>query len=346
MRTTNYMYTLLILQNMKNLFLSTLLIPLFATFSYAQNVDFKNKNFGFQITSVPNKTAAITTVDYWGDKSVVIPQKATYNGVDFSVESIAFWLKNNPSSWATSITIPQSIKYIEFDSFYNSNFTITDLIIEDSKDELDCTALRSINDCRQGQFARTNLKNLYLGRDLTYYKYYSYSSWTKFPPFEWVSYSKQYGTAGLENITIGKYVTDISHFSDFYNYKELKSITLNCTTPPALPEPISGTFSNLQYISLRIIVPKGYLDVYKGTYPWNQFLNISEAEETAIENIENTQISYSISNGSLVFTSPCDFSVYQMNGTLLYKGHSCSYKFPQKGMYIVKYSNGSYKVVI
>ena len=166
----------------KRFFLCTLPIALSTTFLFAQNVDFKNKNFGFIIKSVPNKTVAITTVDYWGDNSVVIPQTATYNGIDFSVESIEFWLNNNPASWATSITIPQSIKNIGFDSFYNSNFTITDLIIEDSKEELDCTALQYINDCRIGQFARTRLKNLYLGRNLTYYKYFSYSAWTKFRP--------------------------------------------------------------------------------------------------------------------------------------------------------------------
>lgn len=334
----------------KRFFLCTLPIALSTTFLFAQNVDFKNKNFGFIIKSVPNKTVAITTVDYWGDNSVVIPQTATYNGIDFSVESIEFWLNNNPASWATSITIPQSIKNIGFDSFYNSNFTITDLIIEDSKEELDCTALQYINDCRIGQFARTRLKNLYLGRNLTYYKYFSYSAWTKFPPFEWVSYSKGgetgLGTAGLENVIIGKYVTDISHFSQFYNYKKLKKITLNCTTPPSLPEPLSSTFNNLQYISLQIIVPKGSLDVYKETYPWNQFLNISEKEVTAIENIENTYVLHSISNGSLRFTSPCDFCIYQMDGTLLYKGYSSYYKFPQKGMYIIKYLNGSYKIVI
>lgn len=330
--------------------ISTLLIALFTTLSFAQQIDFKNKNFGFKIISVPNRTAAITSVDYWGDNAVVIPQKATYNGIEFTVESIGFWINNNPSSWATSITIPQSVNYIDFDSFYNSNLTITDLIIEDSKEELDCTALQYINDCKSGQFARTRLKNLYLGRNLTYYKYYSYSAWTKFPPFEWVSINSNgetgLGTAGLENIIIGKYVTDISHFSLFYNYQKLKSITLNCTTPPNLPEPLSSTFSNLQYISLQIIVPKGSLNVYKETYPWNQFLNISEAEETAIEKIEKSYVSHSISNGTLSFTTPCNFCVYQMDGTLLYKGYSNSYKFPKKGMYIVKYSNGSYKIAI
>ena len=331
----------------KVFFLWTLLVPLIATSLSAQVVDFKEKNFGFKITSVPDRTVAITTVDYWGDKSIVIPQTASYNGIDFSVETIGFWLNDNPSSWATSVTIPPSIKNIEFDSFYNSNFTINDIIIEDSKDVLDCSALQYINDCRSGQFTRTKLKNLYLGRDLTYYKYYSYSAWSIFPPFEYVSITSKngetgLGTVALENITIGKYVTDISHFSDFSFYKNLKSITLNCTTPPTM----SGAFSNMQYISMRILVPKGSLNVYKETYPWNQFLNISETEETPIENIEATQISHSISNGSLVFTSPCDFSVYDMDGSLLYKGFSDNYNFPRKGLYIVKYSNGSYKIVI
>lgn len=335
----------------KILLLSTLFVPLFATFSSAQKVDFKDKNYGFEITSVPNKTVAITTVDYWGDNSVVIPQIATYNGIKFSVESIKFWINNNPSTWAKSITIPPSIKVINFDSFYNTDFTITDLIIEDSKEELDCTALQYINDCRAGQFARTKLKNLYLGRDLTYYKYFSYSAWTKYPPFEWVScISKDgvtgLGTAALEHITIGQYVTDISHFSQFYNYANLKSITLNCSTPPSLPQPLSTTFSNMQYISLQITVPKGSLNVYKTTYPWNQFLNISELEATAIENIDNTNILHSISNGSLIFTLPCNFSVYQIDGTLLYEGYSDKYHFPQKGMYIVKYLNSSYKIII
>lgn len=330
-------------------FFSILFDSLFALVAFAQTIDFYNQNFGFEILSVPNKTVAIKSVDYWGDYAVVIPQTATYNGIEFTVEQINF--VESPSSWAKSITIPKSINYIEFDSFYNNAFTITDITIEDSEEELDCTALKNINDCRAGQFSRTKLKNLYLGRNLTYYKYYSYSSWTKFPPFEWTSITSSngetgLGTAGLENLIIGEKVTDISHFSLFQYYKELKSITLKCKTPPSLPTPITTTFSNLQYISLQIIVPKGSLNVYKETYPWNQFLNISEAEEASVERIEDTQIQHSISNGTLRFTSPCNFVVYRLDGTRLYKGYSDCYNLPQKGMYIVKYLDQTFKIVI
>lgn len=330
-------------------FFGILFDSLFALVAFAQTIDFYNQNFGFEILSVPNKTVAIKSVDYWGDYAVVIPQTATYNGIEFTVEQINF--VESPSYWAKSITIPKSINYIEFDSFYNNAFTITDITIEDSDEELDCTALKNINDCRAGQFSRTKLKNLYLGRNLTYYKYYSYSSWTKFPPFEWTSITSSngetgLGTAGLENLIIGEKVTDISHFSLFQYYKELKSITLKCKTPPSLPTPITMTFSNLQYISLQIIVPKGSLNVYKETYPWNQFLNISEAEEASVERIEDTQIQHSISNGTLRFTSPCNFVVYRLDGTRLYKGYSDCYNLPQKGMYILKYLDHTFKIVI
>lgn len=329
---------------------SILFVSLFALVAFAQKIDFYNQNFGFEIISVSNKTVAIKSVDYWGDYAVVIPQTATYNGIDFTVEQIDFF-RNSPSSWAKSITIPKSINYIGFDSFYNTAFTITDIIIEDSDEELDCTALQYINDCRAGQFTRTKLKNLYLGRNLTYYKYYSYSSWTKFPPFQYALITSSdgetgLGTAGLENLIIGENVTDISHFDLFQYYKELKTITLKCKTPPSLPTPITMTFSNLQYISLQIIVPKGSLNVYKETYPWNQFLNISEAEEASVERIEDTKIQHSISNGTLRFTSPCNFVVYRLDGTCLYKGYSDYYNLPQKGMYIVKYLDQTFKIVI
>ncbi len=318
---------------------------MFALVAFAQKIDFYNQNFGFEILSVPNKTVAIKSVEYWGDYAIVIPQTATYNGIDFTVERIDFF-NSWPANWAKSITIPKSINYIEFDSFYNNGFTITDITIEDSDEELDCTALKNINDCKNGQFAYTKLKNLYLGRNLTYY-----SNWTEYPPFKWVSITSSkgetgLGTAGLENLIIGEKVTDISHFDQFQYYTELKSITLKCKTPPNLPLPLSTTFSNIQYISLQIIVPKGSLNVYKETYPWNQFLNISEAEEASVERIEDTQIQHSISNGTLRFTLPCNFVVYRLDGTCLYQGYSDCYNLPQKGMYIVKYLNQTFKIII
>lgn len=326
-------------------FFSILFVSMFALVAFAQKIDFCNQNFGFEILSVPNKTVAIKSVEYWGDYAIVIPQTATYNGIDFTVERIDFF-NSWPANWAKSITIPKSINYIEFDSFYNNGFTITDITIEDSDEELDCTALKNINDCKNGQFAYTKLKNLYLGRNLTYY-----SNWTEYPPFKWVSITSSkgetgLGTAGLENLIIGEKVTDISHFDQFQYYTELKSITLKCKTPPNLPLPLSTTFSNIQYISLQIIVPKGSLNVYKETYPWNQFLNISEAEEASVERIEDTQIQHSISNGTLRFTLPCNFVVYRLDGTCLYQGYSDCYNLPQKGMYIVKYLNQTFKIII
>lgn len=73
-----------------------------------------------------------------------------------------------------------------------------------------------------------------------------------------------------------------------------------------------------------LYVPKGTIDKYKSTFGWNQFVYIEEGIPNGIQRIE--------------MEKPEEKEIYMPNGTRIEK--------PQKGLNIIKYSDGATKKVI
>lgn len=231
-----------------------------AVYAARFNYDFKAGNLYYVIKSLPDRTVVVSEGDA-SDGIYDIPEKVVYQGLDFDVvgiQALAFM-----STYVKQLTIPSSVEYIDDAAFYSTEQPMESLVIKDSPRILDVTWMHSVNNVDLGQFSRTKLKYLYLGRNL---KYVPYSEYYRY-------YNPFYGVYTFEEIEVGKYVTDISHFMDLDLCTSLKEIKLHCETPPEISDQI---FSNLQYINVKVTVPQGCISNYKAVAPWKNFLNLSE----------------------------------------------------------------------
>lgn len=245
----------------KSLFALIVFALLIHANAFSINYDFAVNGIGYRFESVEKRTVYVACTFPGYDGIYVIPSDVEFNGIKFAVEYIGVLAFSD--SWVKNVTIPPTINYIQQSAFYNSSKSLETLIIEDSPNILDCTMLHGINDYDGGQFTRTIIKNLYLGRDLDYVPYSEY--YRDYRPFGWLN--------TIETIEIGEYVSDASHL-DLTTCNNLKSITLYGENPPKSPN-----FTKMQYVTLPVIVPKGELEKYKGS-AWGSFYNLKEFESS------------------------------------------------------------------
>ena len=151
--------------------------------------------------------------------------------------------------------------------------------------------------------------------------------------------------SGLTSVTIGNSVTSIDK-STFYDCTGLTSLTIpnsltfigenafhNCSSlttiisfieDPMLIRIDDGTFLKDVFFNATLYVPKGTIDKYKSASGWNKFVFIEEGVPNGIQTIE--------------MEKPKEKEIYMPNGTRIEK--------PQKGLNIIKYSDGATKKVI
>lgn len=285
---------------MKKILISFLLsiIP-FST--YAQKYyDFAVGDFDYRIISVTDRTVGVAYVENNEDGIYVIPENIEFEGVNFSVirvDPLAF------NTWdIKNVTIPPSIKLLQQSAFYNSCNGIENIIISDSPEVLDCTALWGVNDIYLGQFGTTQCKNLYLGRDLDFIPYSEY--YRHYDPF--------FGVETLEKIEVGKYVTDISHL-EYTGHKNLKELTIHALTPPKITD---TTFEDLLYITLNVKVPAEALENYRSARNWSKFVKLTAIEENSFKvNVDydaeqgSVYVNKTLYNGELIFKKGTDLDV-------------------------------------
>ena len=173
---------------MKKLFLSTLLLalPLLAS-AYDCQVD------GIYYNLVPKAAVAeVTSGDnkYTGD--VVIPEKFTYEGVEYSVTSIGNGAFNSCSG-LTSVTIPNSVTSIGYQAFYGCS-SLTSVTIGNS--------VTSIGDW--AFYSCSGLTSVTIPNSVTY-----------------IGSDAFHGCSGLTSVTIPNSVTSIGSFA----FRECSGLT-------------------------------------------------------------------------------------------------------------------------
>ena len=257
----------------RNRLFAVLLFALTCMTVSAWEGDFTVDNIIYRIRSVASRSVSVCGTTPNDDGMYRIPENVTYEGVTFTVDYIV--LSAFTDSYVSGVSIPASVTELGEGAFFffANNQTLETLIIEDSPEVLDCTALRSVDNLELGQFSRTIIRDLYLGRDLTYIPFSQYRR--DYLPF--------LGVNTMEQITVGQYVTDMSCLDNSVEFcSNLKSITFNCSVPPTAPY-----FKELQKITVKLYVPKGSLDAYKAAPVWKEFVNISEIDsDIAIVNVD------------------------------------------------------------
>ncbi len=323
----------------------------------------------YNIISTTEKTCEVTYRDtnynsYSGN--VVIPETVTYNGTMYKVIAIgirAFY----ECSDLTQVTIPNSVVEIDDQAFYNCSSLTGTLTIPNGVTEIGnyafyrCSGLTgeliipngvteigsySFYNCRglTGELIIPNgvteideyafyyctglTGTLTIGNSVT--SIGSYAFWfcrglTQVTIGEGVTSIDSYAfyyCSGLTSITIPENVTKIGERA-FYNCTGLKSIyTLN-------PEPptCSGSlvFDNVDKSSCTLYVPIGSKEKYATADQWQDFLNIVEMDMTPVSNITAD------SNAEAV-------GYYTTDGKQM--------PTPQRGVNIIRYSDGTAKKVL
>ena len=115
-------------------------------------------------------------------------------------------------------------------------------------------------------------------------------------------------------------MTSIKQYA-FSKCNSITTIISNVENPSYIEE---NTFERDVYYNATLYVPKGTIDKYKSKRCWNQFVFIEEGIPNGIQRIE--------------MEKPIEKQIYMPNGTKIGK--------PQKGLNIIKYSDGATKKVI
>ena len=127
----------------------------------------------------------------------------------------------------------------------------------------------------------------------------------------------------------------------------LNIVSCQAMTPP---EAADDTFMDETYTVATLIVPDGARGGYEVAEVWCNFLNIEESDFSGIdEAAARMDMTVTVEDGTLVVSGLPDdvrVGVYTVGGQLVYVGRNRAIDVPGKGVYIIRASNSTAKIVI
>ncbi len=120
---------------------------------------------------------------------------------------------------------------------------------------------------------------------------------------------------------LGEKVTIV--YANRLAHEPLVEIYLKTTTPPFL----SGEFLDKNYLDTKVYVPKGTLAAYQAEDGWKDFWNLMEWDSTT-----------GVESAIITKSDAVELYRYNANGQILTS--------PQKGLNIIRMSDGSTKKVL
>ena len=127
----------------------------------------------------------------------------------------------------------------------------------------------------------------------------------------------------LSSVTIPNSVTNIGN-NAFEGSANLTSVIVKMENPCVI---YSGCFHDYVYNNSTLYVPNGTIDKYRSTNYWSRFAHIEEGVPSGMDtiNLSDSKTSHEV-------------ECYDVKGNRLYT--------PQKGLYIIRMSDGTTKKVI
>lgn len=259
--------------------------------------------------------AAYESADNWKYFSLIVEEgesdivKTTVTGAKYGM---------NPNNQTASL--------IGYDKNVPANLFIPDAIGENNEYKVTTIGATAFTEC-------TNLKSVTIGNNVSSIEYCAFLKCTN-----------------LTSVTFGEKVSLIGNY--VFQYAKLEHIYCLNKKPADISD---GTFLIYDAASDKMVpdysatlhVPQGCKATYQSAKIWENFTNILEDAETAIENVQqNDLISYS--NNQLIFPpykGITEVTVYTPAGTLitrhhLQEGESCYLNALPSGIYIIKVKTG------
>ena len=283
--------------------------------------------------SIPN---SITTIGIAAFKDCSITELTIEDGenlLDMDVFSSAFYgcpverlyIGRNISGYMkfctlTDLTFGNFVTTI-YPGAFGGCSNLKNLVFEDGKEYLEVHS-EAFNGCP--------IEQLYLGRNLTWQE---------------SSSSSRSNLTTLADVTIGSLVADVTAI-DWTKNESLLSIKSFAATPP-----ISGKFTNPQYMNLKVSVPSGSLSSYKEDIVWRNFWNLQDDLPSAasIGEIPAPQSIKAADGRIIVENAQGRIEVYALSGILMEslpaQGGTTEIHLPQ-GVYIVKAGGETVKVIL
>ena len=219
-----------------------------------------------------------------------------------------------------NVTISNSVTTINLGAFGGCS-NLKNLVFEDGKEYLEVHS-EAFNGCP--------IEQLYLGRNLTWQE---------------SSSSSRSNLTTLADVTIGSLVADVTAI-DWTKNESLLSIKSFAATPP-----VSGKFTNPQYMNLKVSVPSGSLSSYKEDIVWRNFWNLQDDLPSAasIGEIPAPQSIKAADGRIIIENAQGRIEVYALSGILMEslpaQGGTTEIHLPQ-GIYIVKAGGEAVKVIL
>lgn len=289
--------------------------------------DFEVDGIYYNITSLEKRTVAVTYCygsNYSGQIS--IPSKVIYNSTTYTITSIGDYAFDCCYG-LTSVTIGNSVTSIGDVAFSSCDDLISIIVdpdnsVYDSRDNCNAIIETATNKLISG------CKSTIIPNSVTS-----------------IGYGAFWGCDGLTSVTIPNSVTSIE-YDVFLGCSSIRSIFCQPTTPPSTYSVFSDDV--LMYATLH--VPNGSKSAYEAVDPWRNFWNIEEMEFNGIEDIvaDGNEISVTAQDDKIVVNGIKDVrvDVYNLNGQLVYSGNDTTIAIADKGLYIVKVADKTFKVAL
>lgn len=275
---------------------------------------------------------------------VIIPETVEYNDVSFPVTAIN-WRAFNDCDNLVTVTIPNSVKYID-DSAFAGCKNLTNVTLGENLSEIgsyaftNCHSLESIiipnsvKTIETSAFAMCkNLKTLTIGNHVETIEINAFRGCNKLTsviiPNSVISIesSSFSGCEELTSVTIGNNVNTIGERA-FWNCFNLKDIYCLTEKVPSIKDNSFGDTYDNSYNFIKNItlhVPSTLIDQYKTTSTWKECGSIVSLDDptmiTQMNGSEETSTEYFLMNGQHV-------------------------KHPQKGLHIIKTGKKTMKTII
>ena len=114
---------------------------------------------------------------------------------------------------------------------------------------------------------------------------------------------------------------------------------MHAVTPPEIGPNTFGNYGILY-------VPAGCKEAYQAAEYWRYFMNIQEME-SSVETVLDSGACIYVENHTLhVENVDGDYRVYTATGQLVYAGHAATVQLADAGVYVVRTSSRSQKVIV